>query len=145
MSHGFTTQEAQFGEAISLAGVTIPQPVVAAGGTVTLDLLWRPQATPKLDYTVFVHLLDANGNLVASNDTQPVEGRYPTSLWTAGETIPDRHTLSLPPDLPAGSYHLAIGLYHQATGKRLPLHLPNNPPDPTGRLILEPEITLSEF
>ena len=81
--------------------------------------------------------------MVAGNDTQPLEGRYPTSLWAAGETIPDRHTLSLPADLPPGPYRLALGLYHQPTGERLPLYLPSTPPDPAGRLILEPEITLS--
>jgi hypothetical protein len=139
----FTPQEVQFGEAIRLAGIAIPQPAVAAGEIITLDLLWHPLATPKLDYTIFVHLLDANGNLVAGNDTQPLAGRYPTSLWAAGETIPDRHSLPLPPDLPPGSYQLAIGLYHHPTGERLPLQLPNTPSDPAGRLILEPEIMVS--
>ena len=33
--------------------------------------------------------------------------------------ISDLHTLSLGPDLPAGEYHLAIGLYDPETGQRV--------------------------
>lgn len=136
-----TSQPVQFGETIQLAGTDVPNTVGTPGGTLELDLLWRPLATPEVDYTVFVHLLDAAGNQVAGHDAQPLAGRYPTTIWTAGETILDRHTLPLP-DLPAGRYRLAIGLYYQPTGERLPIYLPDKGQLPEGRLILEPEITI---
>ena len=42
------------------------------------------------------------------------------SHWQPGETLPDRRTIDLPPDLPPGRYSLAIGLYG-ADGSRLPI------------------------
>ena len=48
-------------------------------------------------------------------------GKYPTSVWDAGEVIADLHTLSLAPDLPAGEYKIAIGLYDPETGQRVPI------------------------
>jgi hypothetical protein len=107
-----------------------------------VTLLWRALAPPPVDYTVFVHLLDANGSLVAGNDTQPLGGRYPTTIWSAGEHILDIHNLPTPADLPPGQYQLAIGLYQQTTGERLPIDDLDGSEDLQGRLILKPAITL---
>jgi hypothetical protein len=96
-----------------------------------------------VDYTVFVHLLDPNGNRVAGNDIQPVNNTYPTSLWGRGEHILDPHTLPTPHNLPPGPYRLAIGLYHQPTGERLPLRYPDGRQDDQGRLILDPPIIVT--
>jgi hypothetical protein len=35
--------------------------------------------------------------------------------------VDDRHSVALPPDLAAGDYRLAVGLYDPLTGERLPL------------------------
>jgi hypothetical protein len=42
-------------------------------------------------------------------------------VWDAGEFIADSHAITLPPDLPAGEYSMAIGLYDPLTGQRLPI------------------------
>jgi hypothetical protein len=36
-----------------------------------------------------------------------------------GMTIADTHTIQLPPDLPAGSYEVRVGLYDPESGERL--------------------------
>jgi len=82
-------------------------------------VFWQATQTPRRDLTVFVHLYDAAGQLVASHDGQPVYGYLPTTRWPAGELIPDRHDISLPKDLPAGDYTLATGLYDAASGARM--------------------------
>ena len=97
----------------------------------TLQLYWHTNTSPTADYTVFVHLIDADGNLVAQADSPPATGAYPTSLWDSGETIIDTRTL---PDLPPGQYTLRLGLYDPTTGQRLPV--PNTP---------DGAITLTEF
>ncbi len=56
-----------------------------------------------------------------SADGQPVQWLRPTSTWQAGEQIVDRYGLLLPDLLPAGQYTIAVGLYHPATGQRLPV------------------------
>jgi hypothetical protein len=83
-----------------------------------LKLYWRADTIPTSDYTVFIHLLDLQGNLVAQFDSPPAAGAYPTSLWNPGEIIADEHRLG---ELPPGRYALQIGLYRLDTGRRLPV------------------------
>ncbi|HUE75660.1 MAG TPA: hypothetical protein VMP10_02440, partial [Chloroflexota bacterium] len=91
----------------------------SVGGQLDLTLYWRARERPAQDYTVFIHAIDANGTLVAQADGQPGSGGYPTSIWDSGEVVTDRHVLTLPPGLPAGTYQLAVGLYLLETGERL--------------------------
>ncbi|SRR5579884_1309898 len=84
-------------------------------GELQLDLIWGARAQPSKDYTVFVHLLDSSGRLVAQADSQPRGGAFPTSLWRPGDRIADRHTLRAPP----GHYSVEAGLYDLATLQRL--------------------------
>ncbi len=58
---------------------------------------------------------------IAQGDGQPLDGRYPTTVWDMGEVIPDNHVLSLPDPLPAGPYQLLVGLYDLSSGERLAL------------------------
>ena len=83
-----------------------------------LSLLWRSEAEMPTSYRVFIHLVDADSQILAQADGEPVNWSRPTTGWVAGEYILDRHTLALPPDLPAGA-SLRIGLYDPATNQRL--------------------------
>jgi hypothetical protein len=109
----------QFGDQIALVGQDHWPDTVKAGATVDVNLYWQALTAIKDDYTVFIHVVDADGNLVAQSDGQPQNGAYPTSIWDEGEIVPDRHTLVLPPDLAPGDYRVKIGLYQLATGVRL--------------------------
>jgi hypothetical protein len=132
-----------FGEAIQLEGFKVDHHQLTAGESIGLTLLWHSLIDPAIDYTVFVHLLDKNGALVAGNDSQPINNRYPTAIWTAGEKILDLHTVPTPADLTPGQYRLAIGLYQAATGERLPLFYPGGGEDSQGRFMVEPVITIT--
>ncbi len=106
-----------FGDQITLLGYDSP----AAGsqpGVVELTLYWQADTIPSADYTVFVHILDAQGNLVAQADSPPAGGIYPTSLWDPGEIIVDKRRL---PELPPGKHKIHVGLYRADTGARLPV------------------------
>jgi hypothetical protein len=83
-----------------------------------LTLFWRTETVPAADYTVFVHLLNKQGDLVAQFDSPPAGGAYPTSLWDPGEIIVDERLLT---NLPPGQFTLQVGLYHPVTGERLPV------------------------
>ncbi|MCP4426926.1 MAG: glycosyltransferase family 39 protein [Chloroflexi bacterium] len=89
------------------------------GNALPITLYWRSEGTPMQDYTVFVHLLNANGEWVAGADAPPVNNFYPTSMWQERDWIDDLHTLALPVDLPPGDYVIRIGLYDPVTGARL--------------------------
>jgi hypothetical protein len=89
-------------------------------------LYWRSLAAVEEDYTLFIHLLDAQGNVVAQADAPPTHNSYPTSWWAAGETIADRHHL---PDIPEAT-RLRLGIYSLASGQRLSIiesSLPGQP------------------
>lgn len=136
------SQPLDFGEVARLTAYQVKPTAIIAGDSIQVDFLWEALSMPPRDYTVFVHLLDDQGNLVAGNDAQPRSGRYPTTIWTPGELILDSHTLTTPTDLPPGSYRLAVGLYFQPSGERLPLIFETQTIDPTGRLTLPPTIEI---
>jgi hypothetical protein len=81
------------------------------GDPICLELQWNTTQQLPTDYTVFVHVLDQNGQQVAQSDLQPGGGYAPTSGWPIGQPIADRHGVVLPPALPPGEYQIVIGLY----------------------------------
>jgi hypothetical protein len=124
--------DARVGDSIQLLGYEIAgsEPVEASklrpleDETQTLDVTvyWQADAPPKENYHVFVQLLDQEGWLVTQHDGQPVHGYLPTGDWSLDVVIPDRHSLPLPDDLPAGNYQLIAGMYVPETQERLPVH-----------------------
>jgi len=95
------------------------QLTVQPGSPLPVALAWRTARPIATDYHVFVHLLNAAGERVAQSDGQPAVWTRPTSRWRVGETVEDRHGLSLPADLPLGNYSLIVGLYTPSDGARL--------------------------
>ncbi len=84
-----------------------------------LVLYWQTSAEQPDLLSVFVHLQNSDGVNVAQSDQWP--GGSPSVTWAEGQVIVDGHTLTLPPNLPAGEYDLLVGLYSAETGVRLPL------------------------
>jgi uncharacterized membrane protein len=116
----FTDIRQQFGSAILLTGYTQPDTSLPPGDVIKILLRWETTEPLSTDYTVFVHLLDSQGNLVSQSDSFPTWlTPQPTSQWPAGYPIPDHHTLYLPPDLPPGTYTPLVGLYDPQTVERL--------------------------
>lgn len=110
---------ARFGEEIALLGYGLDRQTTEPGGRVSLVLYWQALRTPSADHTVFVHLRDQMGKIVAQADGDPQEGNYPTSWWDTGETVVDERPLVAP--LEPGEYSLVVGLYDRTTGTRLPV------------------------
>jgi len=110
-----------FGEVAQLAGYTLNPSVIHAGDCLTLTLYWRAGLEVDTPYTVFVHLVDGQGQLAAQHDSPPANGTLPTSLWVSGEIIIDDHTVRLPSDIEVGTHTLQVGIYNPATGGRLPV------------------------
>jgi len=104
-------QQTDFGGQVRLLGYDLHTEEQA----LTVNLYWQALAELDEDYTVFVHLLDAAGQIVAQVDAGPRGGTYPTSWWLPGEIIRDAYTLHAPP----GDYTLRVGFYLQATGAHL--------------------------
>lgn len=105
-----------------------------ANQVLRLNVTWQPLQAFAADWKVFVHLVDANGRVLAQFDGQPLEGSYPTSRWIPGELIKDSYPLLLPADASPGPYRVLLGLYNEASGARLPV-----PADAEGKVVLHVE------
>ena len=90
------------------------------GSPINLILYWRPAGPTQTRYSVFVHLIDHDGRILAQDDGEPAEGRHPTTSWLAGETIADFHAFPFPQTDSPGPFGLEIGLYDPLTGARVP-------------------------
>jgi hypothetical protein len=93
---------------------------VRPGEALPVTLTWTVQSRPGRDYTVFVHLVDAQGKVWGYGDGSPRQGNYPTWWWEPGEVVVDEHTLALAPDTPPGRYRVLVGLYDQSS--RVPVY-----------------------
>ncbi len=113
-----TPLEVDFNQQIRLTGYHLNQPL-KPGQAASLTLDWQAQAPIALDLTVFVQLVNAAGQIVAQGDGKPQDGFYLTPVWQPGERILDRHTFTLPADLPPGAYDILLGFYEAENGHRL--------------------------
>ncbi len=110
---------AQFDVPIRLDGFDLANPSLRAGEPLALLLYWQSVGTIERDYTVFVHLLDAEGKTIEGYDSSPSRGAWPTTVWKLSQVTPDGILLHVPTDVSPGSYRLEIGLYDPATTERL--------------------------
>jgi hypothetical protein len=104
---------------------------------VALTLYWHAVGRLEDSYTVFVHIVGANG-VVAQRDSIPIDGTLPTTLWKPDQTVIDPYRIVLPPDLPAGPYRIEVGVHRSPDTKRLPAT------DAAGRRLDEDRVVLSQ-
>jgi hypothetical protein len=107
------------GDGIDLLGYDILPESVAAGGSLYVQYHWQVSAPPTTGWTIFNHLVDGSGSVVAGFDSPPGRGSLVTTRWQPGWRILDEYELLLPASLPAGDYTLRMGLYDGA-GNSLP-------------------------
>jgi hypothetical protein len=108
-----------FGNVIRLVGYDAQEKGVAAGGTLAFTLYWQREEAVERPYTVFTHLIDETGTLVAQQDNWPVQGQWPPTCWQRGEMVVDEYQMALPDGLRPGRYTLLVGLYDGRDGTRL--------------------------
>jgi len=111
-----------FGDLAQLISVRAAPAIVEPGGTLIAKLCWEPLAQTKTLYSVFIHLLDVDlKTVVASRETYPGLGSYPTSFWIPEYIFCDDYRLAIPETVPAPAvYFLEAGLFDTQTGERLP-------------------------
>ncbi|NEP78251.1 MAG: hypothetical protein F6K39_08685 [Okeania sp. SIO3B3] len=114
------TLNATLGESIQLRGYALDD---STPNTLHLMLVWQALDNPTTDYTVFVQVLNAAGQVIAQRDSQPQQGAAPTGSWATNEIILDTYTLDLPTTSESAPPHeLIVGMYRPDTGERLPIH-----------------------
>ncbi len=133
------SQDSNFADKIQLIGFNISNDPM--NSILDVNLYWQQLGIIDQDYTIFVHVIDQHGNLVANHDGQPANGRFPTSTWRGEITIEDQHHINLPKSLPAGEYQIIIGVYLPETGERLDI-VENNDSSSMGDSLLLDQIFL---
>ena len=130
------TLPARFQPSIILEQSAVPSNVAQRGKAFVAILVWRVSATIEKDYTVFAHLVDASGKIIAQHDVIP-GGTEPPSHWHPTRQYVQAIVLPIEANVPTGTYRLEIGLYDAATLERLPVVDANG--QPIGdKLVIEP-------
>lgn len=109
------------GNQVTLLGCGLSQTTLEPGDVLSLSLRYQGLTHILHSYSVFVHLVDAEGRMWAQDDGAPLNGLHPTTHWVEGEIISDRRELALPPDMPEGRYRLQMGMYLPETMEHLPV------------------------
>ena len=107
-----TLTQARWGDT-SLVGYELPAPRRwAPGDEIPLTLYWRPSAPTKELQALFLTIIDAEGQAIATIDTFPGWGALPTTWWQPGKIYRDDYILQIPPDAVGFStVQLHIGWY----------------------------------
>jgi hypothetical protein len=94
-------------------------------------LYWLVRTPLADEIRLFVHGLDAQGEMVAAYNGPPLNGLYAPSLWLSGQTLVERVRLT-----PADAVEsVGLGFFEAASGVRLPLQS-GGQPVPDDRYIL---------
>lgn len=111
-------QEAAFDKKIRFLGSDFTAD--AATRQARLVLYWKSLALIDSSYSVFVHLLDNGGKVIAAGDAAPGGGEFATTGWVVDEFVTDVHSFVIPDGVAPGSYRVEIGWYDPVSGTRLP-------------------------
>jgi hypothetical protein len=116
--------EAEIGPGMSLLGYSLTPYKNNPGDKVSLTLFWRPAQIPP-SAKVFTHLRDADNQTVAQADHWLLGYNLSVEDWqqtlAIDPIVRDNIIFALPEDLPAGQYHIFVGLYTPETLERLPV------------------------
>ena len=106
---------------VATPSVTLSRPDAAVGSPIEMTYRFVVAADAPAfteDYWVFVHFLDADGELMWTDDHLPAT---PTRQWTPGATVDYARTMFIPKFPYTGAARVEVGLFSAETEARLPL------------------------
>jgi hypothetical protein len=115
-----TPVSVRLGDEMLMTGVSGQSGAFEPGGVGEITVAWQALRPPAADYSVFVHLVNDAGMIIAQADTMPGDGNYPTTQWREGETRVETYRVRIPATAYApDAGHWVVGLYEARGGKRL--------------------------
>ena len=100
-------------------GLLSAQAELVTSNTLSVTLRWVALGPAAQDDKVFLHVLDAKGNIVAQSDHRPDGDWFPTHYWQKGDVIDDTFQVTLPAGTSLDTLTLNAGMYDSASGQRL--------------------------
>ena len=111
---GCTTCPARFNDQIELLGVQYPDQLMYGDQEMSILSAWQVlQESEPGSTAIFIHLLDAQDQIVAQADRLGV----PRHTWQPSDEFVQVHRLDVR-NVPPGKYRLALGLYNRADNGR---------------------------
>ena len=103
---------------VATPSITLNKDRAAIGSPLRMTYRFEPLAKIDGDYSVFVHIMDPEGEKLWQDDHQPP---MPTSTWQTGQPVEYTRTIFVPSFPYIGEAVIRLGLYNTSTGKRLSL------------------------
>lgn len=114
-------QKADTATPVATPAVTLARPEAVVGGPIEMSYSWavaKDAPAFPADGWVFVHFLDADGELLWTDDHEPPGGM---AAWKPGQTVAYTRT-TFAPKLPyVGELMIEVGAFSRGNGQRLPL------------------------
>lgn len=120
---------ARFGDGLVLVSAS----TLINGEMLRLELVWLLEMAAAGDETMFVHVADSGGTLIAQADGDPLMGLYPMTLWLPGTAVLDVRYARLGDGIPAEVY---VGVWQPGTGERLEAFARNGARFPDDRVLV---------
>jgi hypothetical protein len=113
---GEVEELAQFDTIIDLLRVSVSDATPTACDAVTVTSFWRGSGPTDIPYSVTIGLQRSGGEVITRADGQLT--LIPSNTWEPDQIYLDERDLSLPCDLPAGTYDVVMGVYDWRNGER---------------------------
>jgi hypothetical protein len=122
MSGGTQRADWQVGDVARVLATGVQPSVVRPGELIYVTVVWEPLRRTERPYSVYVHLIDKAGVLIAQRDSWPGLGRAPTTAWRVGYPFVDVYRVELwPTAYVPNDARVRVGLYEPELG-RLPVY-----------------------
>jgi len=116
---------ANLGDLINVLGFDLVPDVagksLAIGQPVTVIVHLQARQTMDTNFSVFMHLIDAQDQIWGQHDAAAGGASHATSIWRAGEVVSTTLHVTLSPQTPATQVTAVLGLYDPSTAVRLPV------------------------
>jgi hypothetical protein len=98
-----------------LIGYRLPQDTIRPAETLPITLYWQLVQPARQDYSIFIHLLGRQRQVIGQIDSYPGGGKWPTTLLTPGDIVVDTYQVPVLPETeftnaPARVL-IAVGIY----------------------------------
>ena len=107
--------------------------ITAVNNQYRIDTIWEINNPPPYEITLFVHLLDKSGQLVAQADGHTWARTYPMGQWASGAIIQDTRYVTVDDE----SVTVQVGLYNGMNGERLTAETAVGQPIPNDAIIID--------
>jgi hypothetical protein len=109
-----------FASNFALEGYDLPAQAVS-GEDVTVDFWWSTEQVLDLELSHFLHWFNTETGEYVIFDQIPFGGAFPTQDWPASMLVHDAWTVTLPDDMPTGTYRIQTGMFYINSGERVPV------------------------